>query len=86
MSTNQISTKHLTPHSKTAIIAILHAAHVVSLVLTLLQIVQSLSSWCAQLCKQHCSKLQEGAGELGETTALDIGCGTGGCCFELALR
>jgi trans-aconitate methyltransferase len=23
---------------------------------------------------------------LGETTALDIGCGTGGSCFELALR
>eukprot|EP00878_Enallax_costatus_P003625 GHUV01003839.1.p1 GENE.GHUV01003839.1~~GHUV01003839.1.p1 ORF type:complete len:729 (+),score=300.56 GHUV01003839.1:151-2337(+) len=49
------------------------------------QVVQSLSSSCAQLCKQHCSKLQDSARELGETTALDIGCGTGGCCFELAL-
>ncbi|WIA39239.1 hypothetical protein OEZ86_005362 [Tetradesmus obliquus] len=33
----------------------------------------------------HCRKLQDIHGDLGETTALDIGCGTGGSCFELAL-
>jgi tRNA G46 methylase TrmB len=48
--------------------------------------VRPLSASCALLCEQHCRKLQDIHGDLGETTALDIGCGTGGSCFELALR
>jgi hypothetical protein len=45
----------------------------------------SLAASCASLCVQHCAKLmQDAAGR--ETTVLDIGCGTGGCCFELAAR
>lgn len=42
----------------------------------------SLAASCAALCVQHCTKLQDAVGR--ETTVLDIGCGTGGCCFELA--
>lgn len=44
----------------------------------------SLAASCAALCVQHCAKLQDAV--RGETTVLDIGCGTGGCCFELAAR
>jgi cyclopropane fatty-acyl-phospholipid synthase-like methyltransferase len=49
-----------------------------------LQGVSSLAASCAALCVQHCAKLQAAEGR--ETTVLDIGCGTGGCCFELAAR
>lgn len=49
-----------------------------------LQAFPSLAARCASVCVQHCAKLQGAAGS--ETTVLDIGCGTGGCCFELAAR
>jgi hypothetical protein len=52
----------------------------------MLPAVRPLSASCALLCEQHCRKLQDIHGDQGETTALDIGCGTGGSCFELALR
>ena len=45
----------------------------------------SLSARCALLCERNCISLRDISGELGETTALDIGCSTGGSSFELAL-
>lgn len=39
---------------------------------------------CAQLCEKHSVALRNIDGELGETTALDIGCAVGGATFELA--
>eukprot|EP00775_Hariotina_reticulata_P005929 gene5929-6169_t len=48
------------------------------------QQLRSLPARCALLLQQHCRKLRDVHGESGETTALDIGCGAGGSCFELA--
>jgi cyclopropane fatty-acyl-phospholipid synthase-like methyltransferase len=48
--------------------------------------VRSLPASCALLFQQHCRKLRDVHGESGEPTVLDIGCGAGGSCFELAQR
>jgi SAM-dependent methyltransferase len=45
----------------------------------------SLSARCALLCERNSISLKDISGEFGETTALDIGCSTGGSSFELAL-